>query len=134
MTPTREPDYRRLHAFRTTLRAFLRWSENSAREVGLTPAQHQLLLAVMGSEVQPPTIADLAQDLMLRHHSAGELINRAEAAGLVQRVADDADRRHTRIKVTANGQRVLRKLAEQHLMEIRRLAPIIDMLAADEPH
>jgi DNA-binding MarR family transcriptional regulator len=121
-------DYARLAQFRSALRAFLRWSESAAREVGLTPMQHQLLLAIRGRG-GAPTIREVADELMLRHHSTGELINRAEAAGLVSRNADDDDRRQIRVTVTGVGNRLLRRLSEQHLSEIRRLAPIVDSLA-----
>lgn len=78
---TKEPDCQRLLDFRKELRRFLRWSEQSAREVGLTPAQHQLLLAIKGHIDGAPTISDVADDLMLRHHSVSELIERAATAG-----------------------------------------------------
>jgi DNA-binding MarR family transcriptional regulator len=122
-----EPDYVRLAEFRKALRAFLRWSEEQVGDVGLTTMQHQLLLAIRGRG-GAPTIGDLAEDLMLRHHSTGELVNRAEAAGLVARSQDAGDRRQTRVTVTGAGNRVLRQLSEQHLNEIRRLAPIVDSL------
>jgi DNA-binding MarR family transcriptional regulator len=126
-----EPDYARLLRFRTALRAFLRWSEQSAQQAGLTPAQHQLLLAVKGHGDRAPTIGDLANDLMLRHHSTGELVGRATDAGLVVRAADQSDRRQIRVRLTRAGDEVLRRLSEQHLDEIRRLAPIVEALAQD---
>lgn len=125
---TKEPDYQRLLDFRKELRRFLRWSEQSAREVGLTPAQHQLLLAIKGHIDGAPTISDVADDLMLRHHSVSELIERAATAGLVDRTTDPDDRRLTRLQVTRNGETVLRRLTQQHMAEIRRLAPIIEAL------
>jgi DNA-binding MarR family transcriptional regulator len=125
---TTERDYVRLATFRKALRTFLRWSEDAAKDVGLTPMQHQLLLAVRGRG-GAPTIGEVAGDLMLRHHSTGELINRAEAAGLVARTQDAGDRRQTRVTVTGAGNRLLRQLSEQHLNEIRRLAPIVEELA-----
>jgi len=125
-----EPEYARLAEFRKALRGFLRWSEDAAKNVGLTPMQHQLLLVVRGRG-GAPTIGEIAEDLMLRHHSTGELINRAEAAGLVARSADAGDRRQTRISATGVGNRLLRRLSQQHLNEIRRLAPIVDSLARD---
>ena len=125
-----EPDYARLAEFRKALRAFLHWSEEQVKDVGLTTMQHQLMLAIRGRG-GAPTIGQVAEDLMLRHHSAGELINRAEAAGLVARTQDAGDRRQTRVTVTGAGNRVLRRLSEQHLSEIRRLAPIVDALARD---
>jgi len=126
-----EPDYERLLEFRKGLRRFLRWSEQSARDQGLTPAQHQLLLAVKGHLDEAPTISDVAADLMLRHHSVSELIDRAAHAGLVDRQTDPGDRRLIRVRVTREGEAVLRRLTQQHVAEIRRLAPIIQALNDD---
>lgn len=81
-------DYENLLAFRTSLCRFLHWSETTARSVGLSPAQHQLMLAVKGHPgTHGPAIGDLAGYLMLRHHGAVELVDRAAAAGLVVRWA-----------------------------------------------
>ncbi len=80
--------YQRLLDFRTGLRRFLRWSADQAATVGVTPAQHQLLLAVRGHpDPAGPTIRDVAGYLLVRHHSAVELVDRAVAAGLVERPA-----------------------------------------------
>jgi DNA-binding MarR family transcriptional regulator len=93
-------------------------------EVGLTPAQHQLLLAVRGRPGRDgPTIGEVADILLLRHHSAVELINRAEAAGLVRREPDRSDQRVVRLTLTALGGRRLRQLSERHLEELDRLRP-----------
>jgi len=127
MSPKGEPDYAKLFAFRKALRSFLKWSDDLAREVGLTGQQHQLLLAIRGHD-DPPTIGVLADDLMLRHHSAVELINRAEQADLVVRDRSSDDRREVYIGLTRKGQAVLRKLSEQHVLEIRRLAPVVKEL------
>jgi DNA-binding MarR family transcriptional regulator len=127
---TRE-DYENLLAFRTSLRRFLHWSQAQAREVGLTPAQHQLLLAVKGHPGGPgPTVGDLAGYLLLRPHSTVELIDRAEAAGLVERWGDDGDGRITRVRLTTDGEQRLDQLAAAHVDELRRLAPILEHLAA----
>ena len=124
------PNYATLLAFRNALRGFLAWSDDCARAAGVTPAQHQLLLAVRG-RAEAPTIGDVAADLRLRHHSAGELVNRAEAAGLVARGQDEDDRRVFRLYLTPAGERVLRELTQQHVDEIRRLTPIVDALSGD---
>ena len=127
--PLTDVDYESLLAFRTGLRKFLNWSEAKAREAGLTPGQHQLLLAVRGHPGdQPPAVGDLAEYLLLRHHSTVELIDRAEAAGLVQRMRDEDDGRIIRIRLTGEGQARLGKLASAHLNELRRLAPVLDHL------
>src|ERR1700758_1837566 len=96
-----DADYEDLLALRTGLRRFLRWSEQEAEEAGLTPAQHQLLLAVRGhSDPRGPTIGEVADYLLLRHHSAVGLVDRADAAGLVERVEDPDDRRVARVGLT----------------------------------
>jgi len=78
---TRE-DFEHLLAFRTSLRRFQRWSEDQAKTAGLTHVQHQLLVAIKGHpDSEPPTVGDLADYLLLRHHSTVELVDRAEAAG-----------------------------------------------------
>jgi DNA-binding MarR family transcriptional regulator len=124
-------DFENLLAFRNSLRRFLRWSETRAREAGLTPAQHQLLVAVKGHPGgEPPTISDLAGYLLLRHHSVVELVDRAAAAGVVARRDDPRDGRVTRVMLTAEGERKLSRLASAHLDELRQLAPILDQLVA----
>lgn len=131
MAPLTSTDYENLLAFRTSLRRFLHWSQARAREVGLTPAQHQLLLAVKGHRGSDgPTVGDLAEYLMLRHHSTVELIDRAEAAGLVERLGDVADGRVARIRLTADGEERLSRLAQAHLDELRHLAPVLDQVVA----
>jgi DNA-binding MarR family transcriptional regulator len=119
--PLTDEDYGRLLGFRDGLRAFLRWSEDQARAAGLTPAQHQLLLAVRGHEGGDPSVGDVADHLLLRHHSAVELVDRAERAGLVVRRADPADQRVVRVHLTALGRRRLESLARANLEELRRL-------------
>jgi DNA-binding MarR family transcriptional regulator len=132
--PLAAADYENLLAFRTSLRKFLSWSESRAREAGLTPAQHQLLLAIKGHPGgQPPTVGDLAGYLLIRHHSAVELIDRAEAAALVQRCPDHGDGRVIRIRLTPGGEERLGQLSAAHLSELRRLAPVLDHLITGEP-
>ena len=130
MTPTpSDDDYRRLLSFRTGLRRFLRWSERQAQAAGLTPTQHQLLLAVRG-HVDPrgPTVGDVADHLLLRHHSAVGLIDRAEAAGLVTRRPDADNQSVVRLHLTEKGSRQLEALSEQHIEELAHLAPTMHTL------
>jgi DNA-binding MarR family transcriptional regulator len=121
-----DADYRRLLQFRIGLRRFLHWSEEQAEKAGLTPAQHQLLLAVRGHDgARGPTIGDVAGYLMLRHHSVVGLVDRAEKGGLVERQEDAGDRRVVRLRLTPQGLSTLQKLSALHLEEIQRLAPSI---------
>ena len=96
MTQLDQQDFEKLLEFRVALRRFERWSEDQARAAGLTHVQHQLLVAIKGHrQGQPPTIGDLASHLLLRPHSTVELVDRAEAAGLVERTPDADDGRVT---------------------------------------
>jgi DNA-binding MarR family transcriptional regulator len=130
-----DPEYVRLLTFRVGLRRFLRWSERQAARAGLTPAQHQLLLAIRGHPGRSgPSVGEVADYLLTRHHSAVQLIDRAEQLGLVSRSRDHAeDRRVVRLSLTPAGEAKLAALAAAHLEELRRLAPLIDQLAEPEP-
>jgi DNA-binding MarR family transcriptional regulator len=115
--------------FRTGLRRFERWSEEQAEAAGLTGAQHQLLLAVRGHpDARGPTVGELSEYLLLRHHSVVELIDRTVSAGIVRRTSDPADRRLVRVRPTPRGNAVLRKLSQAHLAELARLAPAFEGL------
>jgi DNA-binding MarR family transcriptional regulator len=125
-------DFQNLLTFRTSLRRFLHWSQTQARAVGLTPAQHQLLVAIKGhSGDQDPTISDLAEYLLLRHHSVVELVDRAATAGVVERSRDAEDGRLTRVALTPDGAARLSRLGPAHLDELRNLAPVLDQLVSD---
>ncbi len=113
--------YTRLLTFRTRLRQFQRWSADQARAAGLTPMQHQLLLAIRGhTDSRGPTVGDIAEYLLLRHHSAGELIQRAENGGLVIRVRDSEDQRVIRLRLTDTAAQRLESLTALHLAELQR--------------
>jgi DNA-binding MarR family transcriptional regulator len=126
-----DAEYRGLLEFRDQLRRFVHWSEQQAIGAGITPAQYQLLLAVRGHPGGAPTVRDVAEHLLLRHHSVVGLIDRAEAAGLVERQPDPDDHRVVRLRLTASGARVLRRLAGLHLDELRRRPPTLDARLLD---
>jgi DNA-binding MarR family transcriptional regulator len=125
--PVGDAEFVRLLEFRDGLRRFLRWSERQAKAAGLSAGQYQLLLAVRGHEGRP-SVGDVAAHLLLRHHSAVELVDRAERAGLLQRVADEADQRVVRLELTAVGEDRLAHLAAAHLEELSRLRPSLAAL------
>ncbi len=117
-----DADYEDLLTLWTGLRRLVRWSEQQAEAAGLTPAHQQLLIAIRGhSDPRGPTIGETADYLLLRHHSAVGLIDRAEAAGLVERSRDDDDHRLVRLKLTKRGTKSLEALSSQHLDELKRL-------------
>jgi DNA-binding MarR family transcriptional regulator len=124
-----QADFEDLLRLRTGLRRFLRWSEEQARAAGLTSAHHQLLLAIRGHPGETsPTIGEIADYLVLRHHSAGELIDRAETAGLVVRSPDPRNGTQVRVSLTDTGRAKLTRLAETHMAELAHLAPTMRAL------
>ncbi len=113
-------DYLALAEFRRALRHFLRFSEDAAKREGLTPNQHQLLLAIRGTPGEAPTLTDVAARLQLQHNSVVELVDRAARGGLVRRQTDVSDRRRQRLSLTARGAQKLAALSAVHRDELRR--------------
>ena len=117
-------DYEQLAAWRYSLRRFLRFSEEAASAAGVTPQQHQALLAIQGMPGRgDATMGELAERLQLRHHSAVELVDRLETAGLMKRSVSADDGRQVRLTVTAKGLRLLEKLTLAHREELKRVGP-----------
>ncbi|HKN99445.1 MAG TPA: MarR family winged helix-turn-helix transcriptional regulator [Pseudonocardiaceae bacterium] len=134
MADLSQQDYASLLTFRTALRRFERWSGDQARQIGLTPAQHQLLLAVKGHlDRRGPTIGDVADYLGVRHHSVVGLVDRAVEASLIARVRDELDGRAVRLVLTPSGEDRIAQLSQLHLAELARLAPLLEHLTV-EPH
>jgi DNA-binding MarR family transcriptional regulator len=115
-------DYEALAAFRFTLRRFLRFSEEGARAAGITPQQHQLLLAIKGRPGREwASLSDIAEALQVRHHAAVGLVDRSARAGLVRRTPDPDDRRQVRVRLTAKGEAILARLSRRNRSELRAL-------------
>jgi DNA-binding MarR family transcriptional regulator len=124
-------DYARLAAFRHALRRFLRFSELAAGEVGLTSQHYQAMLVLRGCpQDRRITIADLAQQLLIKHNSAVELVDRLVREDLAVREASSADRRKVELRLTARGREVLAKLAALHRAELQRVGPVLKRLVA----
>jgi len=119
-------DYRALAEFRYQIRRFLGFSERAARQSGLEPRQHQLLLALKGlPENVEPTIGELAQRLQVEHHSAVEMVDRLQQRRLVVRLRDETDKRRVLVQLTPRGEALLRALALSHRTELRAAAPAL---------
>ncbi len=124
-----QTDFERLLRLRSGLRRFLRGGERQAEAVGLTPAQHELLLAIQGHpDPSGPTVGDVAEHLVLRHHSAVGLIDRATAAGLVRRNPDRSSKAVVRLALTRAGRAKLDALVDLHRAELAHLAPTMSAL------
>jgi DNA-binding MarR family transcriptional regulator len=127
-TTLTDDDYRLLADFRRTLRRFLAFSEGEAARAGLTPQQHQALLAIRAAEPGKATVGYLAEWLMLKPHSATGLIDRLEAVGLIERRVSPQDRRQAQVVPTAKADALLARLSLTHREELRRLRPMLAQL------
>jgi DNA-binding MarR family transcriptional regulator len=119
-------DYQSLAELRYQIRRFLRFSEQTAREAGLEPRQHQLMLTLKGLPVGTrPRIGELAERLQIQHHSAVELVNRLAAGGYVKRHRGGEDRREVLLALTSKGEKILRRLSLHHKAELRMQGPAL---------
>ena len=123
-----EDDYRALAAIRYALRRFIHFSEDAARSSGLTPQQHQALLAIRAARGAAMSIGELAEFLLVKPHSASELADRLAALGLVGRQPDTADRRVMKLHLSQAGEATLLSLSVPHRDELRRLRPLLSEL------
>ncbi len=117
-------DYRALAAFRHEIRKFISFSEQAARDAGIEPQQHQLMLAVRGlPERMRPTIGAIAERLCVQHHTAVALVDKLEERGLILRERSEADRREVLLRVTYDGEAVLRTLSALHRLQLETVGP-----------
>jgi DNA-binding MarR family transcriptional regulator len=117
-----------LFVFRHALRRFLLRSAESASQVGLTAQQHELLLILRAYPgPTPPSIREVAEYLLVRHHSAVELVARVEAMGLVSRHRDACDQRIARLSLTERGRQRLDEMAQTHLDELHEVAVVLNV-------
>ena len=128
MAGSRKVDEEELHAlsaFRCELRRFLRASEELCKAEGVTPMQYQMLLQTRAHRGRRwILVGELARRLHSAPHGVVALVSRAEAAGLVTRKADPADRRQVQVHATALGDRVLKRLATRHRQELSALSKV----------
>ena len=111
-----------LAGFRSALRHFLAASEAISRASGITAQQYQALLAI-GCGPDPMTMKDLAEHLLLQQHTATQMVDRLEKAGLVDRAPSPTDGRSVVLTLTEAGAVLLADLAEQHLVEMLKQEP-----------
>lgn len=121
---------------RYQIRKFLRFSENAARQAGIEPQQHQLLLAIRGlPDAASPTIGVLAERMQLQHHSTVELVDRLVDRNFLCRLRSTNDRRQVLVKLTHDGENFLEKLSLHHLEELQSAGPtfvkVLNSLLAD---
>jgi DNA-binding MarR family transcriptional regulator len=124
-------DYGRLAGFRYALRRFLRFSEDAAAAVGLTGQHYQAMLIVRACpDERRLAISELAEQLLIKHNSAVELVDRLVELNLLVRETAREDRRKVALSLTPRGRNVLAKLARAHRAELRRLGPQLERFFA----
>ena len=129
-------DFKAMAELRYQIRKFLRFSENVARQAGIEPQQHQLLLAIRGlPDAASPTIGVLAERMQLQHHSTVELVDRLVDRNFLCRLRSTNDRRQVLVKLTHDGENFLEKLSLHHLEELQSAGPtfvkVLNSLLAD---
>jgi DNA-binding MarR family transcriptional regulator len=121
--------YETLAAFRYALRKFIHFSETAAQVAGITPQQHQALLAIRGFPGRDQvTVSELAERLQLRHHSAVGLVDRLVTEKLVARAPSEEDRRQVFIQLTSRGRKTLENLSAMHHKQLKQLGPEFSLL------
>ncbi len=118
-------DYKVLVSVRAELRSFAHFTEIVTRSAGLTPQQHQILLALRASDGLELTIGQLAETMFLKPHSVSGMADRLAGLGLVERVRSEEDRRSIRLRLTDNAKKVLASLGQVHKDELRRIRPLL---------
>jgi DNA-binding MarR family transcriptional regulator len=121
----KDRDYKALASVRAELRSFAHFTEEVVSSVGLTPQQHQILLAIRASDDQELTIGQIAETMFLKPHSVSGMADRLAAAGLVERVRSSADRRSIRLRLTEKAGKLLDSLGKTHADELRRIRPLL---------
>ena len=131
--PLTKRDFEALARFRFGIRRYLRFSEQTVRSHGLTPQHYQLLLALKGFPGREwATMSELADRLQLRHHSVGELVNRAQTQGLVHRAPHPSDARAVRVELASTGERALARLSALHRDELQRMGTALTLPSWNE--
>jgi DNA-binding MarR family transcriptional regulator len=93
-------------------------------ELELSAPQVHTLLA-LGHE-GPLPMGDLARRVAVTEKTITGLVDRLERDMLVQRLRDGADRRVVRVKLTARGARLARRLDAEVLQKLTRLMGLLD--------
>ena len=129
-------DYEALAAFRHAMRRFMAFSDQNADGFGLTPNQHQALLSIKAGYFgrESISIGELSDHLLIKHHSAVELVDRLEAAKLVSRGKSPEDKRVVLLSLTARGEQVLAEICRKNLAELRLAVPFVSALVASLEH
>jgi DNA-binding MarR family transcriptional regulator len=121
-----QSDYRALAEFRYEIRRYLAFGDQAAESAGLRSRQYQLLLALKGMpDGMEASIKNLADRLGIRHHSTVELVDRLEKRGLVKRERSNVHRSFVFVRITKEGETMLRKLVASRKADLKVAAPVL---------
>lgn len=125
-----DEDYKVLASVRAELRRLARFTEVNTTNAGLTPKQHQVLLAIRASEHMELSMGELAEVMLVEPHSISGMADRLAKLGLVVRVRSEGDRRRIKLRLTDKAKGLLASLAQVHKTELRRIRPLLGRLLA----
>jgi DNA-binding MarR family transcriptional regulator len=117
--------FERLAKFRRGMRQFLSSSEFIAQARGVTTQQYQAMLEIKAHPAGELSVGDLAEGMLMQHHSAVQLADRLQDAGLIERRRSPSDARSVLLTLTAEGDTVVTQLVAEHLLELRRCEPLL---------
>src|SRR3954466_2934022 len=123
-------EFEQAAAFRASLRQFHRISEDAARQAGLTPRRHLLLLMIKGAPdaAERSTVSELCQRMQLAQSTVTELVQRAEEAGLVRKDPAKDDGRVGHLTLTPEGEQKLAQVHTELRPEREALAHVLRQL------
>jgi PAS domain S-box-containing protein len=120
--PMSQTELEALARFRSDIRRYLRFSEETVREHGVTPQQYQLLLALKGSSGHEwSNMWQLAERLLLDHQDVVELVGSASEQGLVSSAPGSTVPTEERVQLSPDGATILSELGALHRDELRRM-------------
>lgn len=104
-----------LAAFRAALSRYSDATRHCLAEEGVSPRQFTLLAVLSQAPSGQLSVGEVAAALHLNHNSAVGLTQRAERAGLIERVPDSSDARRVLIRLSERGTDLLHQLARAHI-------------------
>lgn len=85
---------------------------------GLPLSSFEAILRLGRSPDQQLTMGELTEQITLTSGGVTRLVDRLIASGLVERIADPADRRVQRVRLTQAGQTALNAAVKTHLVDL----------------
>jgi DNA-binding MarR family transcriptional regulator len=121
-----DAEYIALGEFRHSMRRFLQFSEAGAQEHGISSQQHQALLAVRAhAGPEAMTVGELADCLLIKNHSAVELVARMAERKLIDRQDSAEDRRRVLLRLLPLGEEVLEAISMRNLRQLNETGDIL---------